>query len=86
MPAQLAILKHSNMILYSVLCNLFKFFFLPCTHFPLMTQDGNSLLIIAARAGWAEVFSLLTNAGAALDLQNKARHPIIILEYMDTGL
>ena len=34
-------------------------------------QDGDSALNMAAREGWAEVVSLLLEAGASTDLQNK---------------
>ena len=37
----------------------------------LSSQDGDSLLMDAARLGETEVVSLLVKAGAALDLQNK---------------
>ena len=51
---------------------LFESCFLPCTC-SVITQEGNSLLMIATRMGWTDVVSLLINAGAALDLQNKVR-------------
>ena len=37
----------------------------------VITQDGDSALIVAARKGDTKVVSLLVKAGAALDLQNK---------------
>ena len=37
----------------------------------VVTQDGESALIVAARRGKTEVVSLLVKAGAALELQNK---------------
>ena len=37
----------------------------------VITQDGNSALNIAARKGRTEVVSLLLEAGANIDLQNK---------------
>ena len=40
-------------------------------HMSIITQDGESLLTLAARNGSTEVVSLLVKAGAALDLQNK---------------
>ena len=40
-------------------------------HMSVITQDGESPLIVAARSGETEVVSLLVKAGAALDLQNK---------------
>ena len=40
-------------------------------HMSVITQSGNSPLILAARSGKTEVVSLLVKAGAALDLQNK---------------
>ena len=40
-------------------------------HMSVITQDGESPLILAARSGETEVVSLLVKAGAALDLQNK---------------
>ena len=36
----------------------------------VITQDGESPLILAARSGRTEIVSLLVKAGAALDLQN----------------
>ena len=36
----------------------------------VITQDGESPLILAARSGRTEIVSLLVEAGAALDLQN----------------
>ena len=40
-------------------------------HMSVITQDGESPLMEAARSGKTEVVSLLVKAGAALDLQNK---------------
>ena len=40
-------------------------------HVSIITQSGDSPLILAARWGRTEVVSLLVKAGAALDLQNK---------------
>ena len=40
-------------------------------HMSVITQDGESPLILAARSGSTEVVSLLVKAGAALDLQDK---------------
>ena len=40
-------------------------------HMSVITQDGDSPLILAARWGKTEVVSLLVKAGAALDLQNE---------------
>ena len=40
-------------------------------HMSVVTQSGDSPLILAARRGRTEVVSLLVEAGAALDLQNK---------------
>ena len=40
-------------------------------HMSVITQWGQSLLTLAARSGRTEVVSLLVEAGAALDLQNK---------------
>ena len=40
-------------------------------HMSMITQMGNSPLILAAGNGSTEVVSLLVKAGAALDLQNK---------------
>ena len=37
----------------------------------VITQDGESALMLAASEGETEVVSLLVKAGAALDLQNK---------------
>ena len=40
-------------------------------HMSVITQDGESPLMLAVRSGRTEVVSLLVMAGAALDLQNK---------------
>ena len=40
-------------------------------HMSVLTQVGDSPLILAAWNGKTEVVSLLVKAGAALDLQNK---------------
>ena len=40
-------------------------------HMSVITQDGDTPLTLAARNGKTEVVSLLVEAGAALDLQNK---------------
>ena len=40
-------------------------------HISVITQDGDTPLIVAVRSGRTEVVSLLVKAGAALDLQNK---------------
>ena len=40
-------------------------------HMSVITQSGESLLTLAARSGRTEVVSLLVEAGAALDRQNK---------------
>ena len=40
-------------------------------HMSVISQSGDSPLILAARWGKTEVVSLLVKAGAALDLQNK---------------
>ena len=40
-------------------------------HMCVITQDGESPLILAARSNSTEVVSLLVKAGATLDLQNK---------------
>ena len=40
-------------------------------HMSVITQSGESPLMLAARNGRTEVISLLVEAGAALDLQNK---------------
>ena len=40
-------------------------------HMSVISQSGDSPLILAARSGSTEVVSLLVKAGAALDLQNK---------------
>ena len=39
----------------------------------VITQDGNSALIIAVREGRTEVVSLLLEAGANIDVQNKVK-------------
>ena len=45
-------------------------------HMSVITQDGDSALMMAVR-GWVrtEVVSLLLKAGANTDLQNKVRFP-----------
>ena len=40
-------------------------------HMSVITQRGESPLMLAAGSGKTEVVSLLVKAGAALDLQNK---------------
>ena len=40
-------------------------------HMSVITQSGESPLMVAARNGKTEVVSLLMKAGAALDLQDK---------------
>ena len=40
-------------------------------HMSVISQSGDSPLILASRSGSTEVVSLLVKAGAALDLQNK---------------
>ena len=40
-------------------------------HVSVITQDGDSALMLAARQGKTEVVSLLLKAGANTDLQNK---------------
>ena len=40
-------------------------------HVSIVTQDGESPLMMAARSGRTEVVSLLVEAGAALDLQDE---------------
>ena len=40
-------------------------------HVSIITQSGDSLLVLAVRSGRTEVVSLLVEAGAALDLQNE---------------
>ena len=40
-------------------------------HMSVITQNGDSTLMIAARKGRTEVVSLLLEAGAKTDLQNK---------------
>ena len=40
-------------------------------HMSVITQDGNSALMMAVRGGRTEVVSLLLKAGVNTDLQNK---------------
>ena len=40
-------------------------------HMSVITQSGESPLILAAKNGETEIVSLLVKAGAALDLQSK---------------
>ena len=40
-------------------------------HMSVITQSGDSPLMLAARRGRTEVVSLLVKAGAALDLQDE---------------
>ena len=40
-------------------------------HMSVITQDGESPLILAVRSGRTEVVSLLVEAGAALDLKDQ---------------
>ena len=46
-------------------------------HMSVITQDGDSVLMMAIREGKTEVISLLLEAGANTDLQNKV-HEIIV--------
>ena len=39
----------------------------------VITQDGDSALMIAAREGMTEVVSLLLEAGANINLQNEVK-------------
>ena len=45
----------------------------------VITQDGYTALMMAARWGWAEVVSLLLEAGANTDLQNKVKCQDVVL-------
>ena len=40
-------------------------------HMSVITQDGDSALMMAVREGMTEVISLLLKTGAKTDLQNK---------------
>ena len=40
----------------------------------VITQDGESALMLAVSEGETEVVSLLVKAGATLNLQNKVNH------------
>ena len=40
----------------------------------VITQDGNSALMMAAGEGKTEIVSLLLKAGANTDLQNKVKY------------
>ena len=42
-------------------------------HMSVITQDGNSALMMAIREGRTEVFPLLLEAGANTDLQNEVK-------------
>ena len=42
-------------------------------HMSVITQDGDCALMIAAREGRTEVFSLLVKAGANIDLQDEVK-------------
>ena len=42
-------------------------------HVSVVTQDGDSALMIAAREGKSKVISLLLKAGANIDLQNEVK-------------
>ena len=44
-------------------------------HMSVITQDGNSVLMIAVRQGKSLVVSQLLKAGANIDLQNKVKCP-----------
>ena len=47
-------------------------------HMSVITQDGDSVLYLAARDGRTEVIQQLVKAGANLDLQNK------VCQYVET--
>ena len=49
----------------------------------VITQDGDSPLMMAAREGRTEVVSLLLMAGANLDLQNKVKCKRICIRWFD---
>ena len=49
----------------------------------VITQDGDSPLMMAAREGRTEVVSLLLKAGANIDLQNKVKCQKIYTRWFD---
>ena len=52
----------------------------------VITQDGDSALMIAVREGRTEVVSLLLKAGANTDLQNKVEnifHDTLFMPFRD---
>ena len=51
----------------------------------LSSQDGDSLLMDAARLGETEVVSLLVKAGAALDLQNKVYKHVALIPSLSSA-
>ena len=49
-------------------------------HMSVITQDGDSALMIAVREGRTEVFKLLVKVGANVHLQNKVTCQCIIIQ------
>ena len=53
-------------------------------HMSVVTQNGMSALMLAAKEGKTEVVVELVKAGANVDLQNRVRHAIYIYVTHDT--
>ena len=54
-------------------------------HMSVITQDGDTALMMAAREGRTEVVSLLLGAGANIHLQNKVKglcREVYLIKYM----
>ena len=58
-------------MLMHVLCEPFCEVISVSLHMSVITQNGDSALMVAAKKYYTEVVSLLLEAGANIDLQNK---------------
>ena len=67
-------LSHPHPCSDGLVCNEFFYEVIGISlHMSVITQDGDSPLIAAAKEGRAEVISLLVKAGANVNLQNKVK-------------
>ena len=54
-------------------------------HMSVITQDGESALMLAFSEGKTEVVSLLVKAGAALDLQDKVYKHVALIPSLSSA-
>ena len=54
-------------------------------HMSVITQDGESALMLAFSEGETEVVSLLVKAGAALDLQDKVYKHVALIPSLSSA-